>query len=423
MTTSPFDISCKEARRLVLDLQGLAESPRRRLGREGLLELIRRLGFVQVDSIQWVERAHHMIMASRWDGYRQKDLHRLIETERTLFENWTHDAAILPVEFFPVWQHRFERERSRLAKRWAGRRGANHREDLEHVLAHAAKNGAITAREMSAHHDPAASGKGEWWDWKPSKVALEYHWRTGGLCICHRRGFQKAYDLTERVIPEAHRAPGLAADDYIDWSCREALKRLGFGTAGEIAGYWGNVTASEAKAWCAARLGGDIIEVHVHGAGDGAPRKLYAFADIETRLAEAKPPTGRLRILNPFDPVIRDRKRLKHLFDFDYRIEIFVPAPQRTFGYYVFPLLEGERMIGRLEMKAARADDTLLLGALWPEPGIEFGAGRMARLEGALERVRKLVGLSGVRFSDGWLRLPSTTGVTAPMPGGVVHRP
>lgn len=402
--TTPLDISATDARRLVLDLQGLAESPRRQLGRDGLLDLIRRLGFVQVDSIQWVERAHHMILASRWDGYRQKDLHRLIETDRMLFENWTHDASILPVEFFPVWQQRFARERERLAKRWAGRQGTNHRDDLEHALAHAAEKGAVTAREMSETRDPADAGKGAWWDWKPSKVALEYHWRTGGLCICHRRGFQKAYALTEHVIPAAYRVAGPGPEEYIDWSCREALQRLGFGTAGEIAGYWGNITAAEAKAWCDKWLGSDIIEVRVYGAGDSAPRKLYAFADIETRLAETRDPTGRLRILNPFDPVIRDRKRLKHLFDFDYRIEIFVPAPERTYGYYVFPLLEGDRMIGRMDMKAERARDVLAVSAVWPEPGVTFGKGRTARLEGAVDRVRKLIGLSEVRFGKGWLR-------------------
>lgn len=419
MTKPLLEISAPQARRLVLDLQGLAENPRRRLGAEGLLELIRKLGFVQVDSIQWVERAHHMILASRWDGYRQKDLHRLVETDRALFENWTHDAAIIPVAFFPVWKRRFERETARLARRWADWHGNDYREDLDHVLSHAADIGPITAREMSDRRDPTGTaGEGEWWNWKPSKTALEYHWRTGGLCICHRRGFQKAYDLTERVIPEAYRGPGLTTDAYIDWSCREALNRLGFGTPGEIAGYWGHITASEAKAWCSARLGRDIVEVRVHGAGGGdgngngngngggAPRKLYAPADIEARLAETRQPTERLRILNPFDPVIRDRKRLKHLFGFDYRIEIFVPAPQRTFGYYIFPLLDGERMIGRLDMKAERADDALVVKALWPEPGVKFGKGRMARLQGALERTRKLVGLSTVRFGDGWLRPP-----------------
>jgi uncharacterized protein YcaQ len=402
--TTPLDISATDARRLVLDLQGLAESPRRRLGRDGLLDLISKLGFVQVDSIQWVERAHHMILASRWDGYRQKDLHRLIEKDRMLFENWTHDASILPVRFFAVWQQRFEREKKRVAKRWAGRQGANHRDDLEYVLAHAAEHGAVTAREMSETRDPSGANNGEWWDWKPSKVALEYHWRTGGLCICHRRGFQKAYALTEHVIPEAYRRGGLGPDEYIDWSCREALARLGFGTAGEIAGYWGNITAAEARAWCDARLGGEVIEARVHGAGDDAPRKLYALADIEGRLAEARHPTDRLRILNPFDPLIRDRKRLKHLFDFDYRIEIFVPAPQRKYGYYVFPLLEGDRMIGRLAMKAERTDDALVVSALWPEPGVTYGKGRKERLEGALDRMRRLVRLSDVRFVDGWLR-------------------
>lgn len=405
--TTPLDISAAQARRLVLDLQGLAESPRRRLGRNGLLDLIRKLGFVQVDSIQWVERAHHMILASRWDGYRQKDLTRLIEKDRLLFENWTHDAAILPVEFFPVWKGRFAREASRLAKRWAHRQGSDHQNELAHVLAHAAAGGPITSRDMpDSRDDSGKAGGGAWWDWKPSKTALEYHWRTGGLCICHRRGFQKAYDLTERVIPDAYRGPGLAVDAYVDWSCREALQRLGFGTAGEIAGYWANITAAEAKIWCDTRIGGDVVEVRVHGAGDSAPRKLYAFADIETRLAGTQKPSDRLRILNPFDPVIRDRKRLKHLFDFDYRIEIFVPAPERTYGYYIFPLLEGERMIGRMEMKAESADDALVVSALWPERGIRFGDGRMARLESALERMRKLVCLSEVRFRNGWLRLP-----------------
>jgi len=406
MTTPPLEITASQARRLVLDLQGLAESPRRRLGSEGLLALIRKLGFVQVDSIQWVERAHHMILASRWDGYRQKDLLRLIESDRALFENWTHDASVIPVEFFPVWKCRFEREMARLSKRWADWHGNDYRDDLDHVLAYAAENGPITSREMSDQRDPSgAAGEGEWWNWKPSKTALEYHWRTGGLCICHRRGFQKAYDLTERVIPEAFRANGVSPDAYIDWSCREALRRLGFGTPGEIAGYWGNITAAEAKTWCETHIGHDIVEVRVHG--DGPARKLYAPADIETRLGEIHRPPDRLRILSPFDPVIRDRKRLKHLFGFDYRIEIFVPAPQRTYGYYIFPLLEGEKMIGRLDMKAERADDVLSLKALWPEPGIEFGKGRLDRLDGALERARKLVGLSAVRRHAGWLREPS----------------
>lgn len=369
------------------------------------MDLIRKLGFVQVDSIQWVERAHHMILASRWDGYRQKDLLRLIEKDRALFENWTHDASILPIEHFPVWKHRFEREKARLTGRWADWHGNEYRADLDHVLAHAAENGPITAREMSDARDPTGdAGAGEWWNWKPSKTALEFHWRTGGLCICHRRGFQKAYDLTERVIPAPHHGPGLDQDAYIDWSCREALTRLGFGTAGEIAGYWDNITAAEAKAWCDARLGDAVIEVRVHGTEGGPPRKLFALADIEDRLARTAEPADRLRILNPFDPVIRDRKRLKHLFGFDYRIEIFVPAPQRTYGYYIFPLLEGEKMIGRLDMKAERTEDALVVSALWPEPGLKFGKGRLDKLDGALDRIRKLVNLSEVRFTEGWKR-------------------
>jgi len=407
MTPSPLDITANDARRLVLDLQGLAETPRRQLGREGLRELIRKLGFVQVDSIQWVERAHHMILASRWDGYRQKDLLRLLEKDRALFENWTHDAAILPVEFFPIWKRRFEREHARLSARWDDCHGKDYHKEMDLVLAHTVDNGPVTAREVAEHREPNGGDKdGEWWNWKPSKTALEYHWRTGGLSICHRRGFQKAYDLTDRVIPPDHRDPHVHDDAYLDWSCHEALARLGFGTAGEIAGYWNNITASEAKAWCDARLGREVTEVRVHAADGGAPRKLYALADIEQRIADARTPTDRLRILNPFDPVIRDRKRLKHLFNFDYRIEIFVPAPKRTYGYYIFPLLDGERMVGRMEMKAERAADALVVNRVWPEPGIKFGKQRVTRLETALERVRRLVDLSETRFQKDWLQRP-----------------
>jgi uncharacterized protein YcaQ len=123
--------------------------------------------------------------------------------------------------------------------------------------------------------------------------------------------------------------------------------------------------------------------------------------------AAALPPApGRLRALSPFDPALRDRARALRLFGFDYRIEVFVPAPKRKYGYYVFPLLEGERIVGRIDMKADRAADLLRVTALWPEPGIRWTAPRQARLEAELARLTRLAGVSEVSFANDWLRAP-----------------
>ncbi|MEX2517694.1 MAG: crosslink repair DNA glycosylase YcaQ family protein, partial [Paracoccaceae bacterium] len=145
----------------------------------------------------------------------------------------------------------------------------------------------------------------------------------------------------------------------------------------------------------------ELIEVEVEGA-DGARRRHLAAPDIMTE--EAPTPPARIRALSPFDPMIRDRKRAKRLFGFDYTIEVFVPAAKRRYGYYVFPLLESDRLIGRIDMKADRDQDALIVSRLWLEPGVRGGAGRIRRLEAELERQRRLAGVGAVRFDDGWLR-------------------
>ena len=190
----------------------------------------------------------------------------------------------------------------------------------------------------------------------------------------------------------------------MDWACGAALERLGFATAGEIAGFWGNVTTDEAKAWCAANLGGRVTTVAVAGTGGGRPRRLFARADVAERIAAAPEPPRQIRVINPFDPILRDRKRLERQFGFDYRIEIFVPAARRQYGYYVFPLLEGERFVGRIDMKADRGSDALAIAALWMEPECRLTPARRRRLEAELDRVRRFARVGGLRFADGWLR-------------------
>jgi uncharacterized protein YcaQ len=392
-----------DARRLFLHLHGLADPPAGPAKGADLTGLIDRIGFVQVDSINTVERAHHMILFARRPAYRPKALKQLLERDRHLFEHWTHDASILPVSLFPYWQHRFSRDAERLREDWRKWFREGYEAKFDEILNRIAREGPVTSTDVG---EGEARGKGGWWDWHPSKTALEWLWRTGQLQITRRDGFQKVYDLTERVIPAAFCRPAPAPEAVIDWACRSALDRLGFATPGELHAYWNAITPQEARDWCKAGMSaGHLIEIAVEGA-DGSHRHCFARPDVFDGLAGVPAPPNRLRVLSPFDPALRDRNRAERLFGFAYRIEVFVPEAKRRYGYYVFPLLEGERIVGRIDMKARRDTGTLGIRALWPERGVRFGAGRLARLDAELERICRFAGCERVAYEDGWQRDP-----------------
>lgn len=386
------------ARRLFLDRHALSEAPVGAASGQALHELIERIGFVQVDSINTVARAHDMILWSRRQSYRPPALKRLLETDRSLWEHWTHDASILPVRLHGVWQHRFQRDAVRLEANWRSWFREGYEAQFDSILNRIAKDGPVGTADVG---EGEVRGKGGWWDWHPSKTALEWLWRTGKLAITRRDGFAKIYDLTERVIPEVHRSP-VPSEEVCDWACRSALRHLGFGTSGEIKSYWNAVSPEAAKAWCRTALArGEIIEAEVEGVS-GQRRKVFIFPDI---LEETPPePAPRLRILSPFDPALRDRDRAEFLFGFFYRIEVFVPEPKRVYGYYVFPVLEGERLVGRIDVKAFRDAGALRVKAFWPEAGVKLTKGRLAKLEAELGRLAVFSGCERVEFLDGWER-------------------
>ena len=391
----PLRLSNRAARRLFLDRHGLGRPP----PGEDLGGLVGRLGFVQVDSIATVERAHHMILASRRRSYRPRQLDTLLERRRALFEHWTHDASVIPMAFYPFWRLRFRRDAERLRARWRSWRRAGFEERFDGVLERIREHGPVMAREFEGGRRRTEAG---WWDWHPSKTALEFLWRTGALAITRREGFQKVFDLAERVVPGPvlDIAPGEA--ETLDWACAGALDRLGFATPREIASFWDTASLAEARAWCAAQEPGALVEVEVEGAGAGQTRRLLARPDIGEQVERASEPPGGVRMLSPFDPLLRDRRRAEWLFGFRYRIEIFVPEEKREYGYYVFPLLEGDRLIGRIDMR--RSDGRLCVRALWPERGVRLGKGRMARIGRELDRIARFAGCDGTAFENGWIR-------------------
>jgi uncharacterized protein len=396
------------ARRLFLHLQGLSASPSRKINKDGVLDMIEALGFVQIDSISTVERAHHMILFSRNQTYRPKYLSALLEQDRSLFENWTHDASIVPTLFYPYWCHRFRRREPVLRERWRKWHRDDFEKNLDQVLAHIRDHGPVRSRDMQAPKDKGKHGKGSdgWWDWHPSKTALEFLWQTGSLAVDRREGFQKVYDLSERVIPAHHRENQIGTDDFVHWACGAALDRLGYATAGELAAFWDIVSPAEVRTWCDSQSEQDLIAVDVASADGSKPRRAYARPNVIEQAASAPALPNRMRVLSPFDPALRDRKRAMRLFNFHYRIEVFVPAPQRQYGYYVFPLLEGERLVGRIDMKCDRKQGALEVTGVWPEVGVKFSKGRMARLESELDRMRRFTGVDRVVFADGFLKTP-----------------
>ncbi|MBZ9789429.1 winged helix-turn-helix domain-containing protein [Rhizobium sp. 3T7] len=390
-------ISNSDARRIFLAKQGLGAPPNKALTKAGLLELIHEIGFVQVDSIQTVERAHHQILFSRNQTYKREHLTALLEKEGSLFEHWTHDASILPSAFFRYWKHKFRHEEEVIGERWRKWQGEGFEHAFDETFERVARDGAIMAREIKA--DGHVSGG--WWNWHPNKTALEYFWRTGKFAIAGRSNFQKIYDLVERVIPAEFHEPEVSREEFVDWACRSALTRLGFATHGEIAAFWDLLSPDEAKAWVNAHRD-ELTEVLIEPALGGKPRASWAFLDLLTSLQAYPDAPPRVRVLSPFDPMIRDRNRTERLFGFFYRIEVFVPEPKREYGYYVFPLLEGDKLIGRIDMKADRKGGTLDVKRLWLEPGVKAAAGRLERLDAELERVAKFAGLEKVVLLDGW---------------------
>ncbi len=389
----------KAARHVFLARHGLHDRPSGPGKGADLKAVIDDLGFVQLDSVNTFARAHDLILWSRRQQYRPKALQHLLHRDRQVFEHWTHDAAVIPMESFAHWRLRFARDAVRMEERWKEWRRGDFTAKIDDVLRHIADHGCCTSGQVGTDE---SRGSGGWWDWHPSKTALEYLWRSGQVSVVRREGFTKVYDLTERVIPAEHLNRRHHPEETVDWCCAQALDRLGFATSGELAAFWDHVTSAEAKGWCAAaRADGRIIEVDVAGV-DGKLRRSFASPDLMGQKVPA--PVPRLRILSPFDPALRDRKRAERLFGFHYRIEIFVPAPKRKYGYYVFPVMEGDRMIGRIDMK--REEGVLGVRAFWPEKGVRMGTGRLAALQKELARAAQFGGCGDLSFADGWLHKP-----------------
>jgi hypothetical protein len=389
-------IPASTAQRLFLGAQGLLDDPTRRVTTASLQSLIERLGFVQMDTINVVARAHDLTLSSRLDGYRPDQLKKLLEGKRSLFEGFTHDASAIPTAWFAHWKPRFERDRADIhAHAWWQHhfRGTDGAQVVKGVKTRIKVEGPLKSSDFEH-----PGKRGPWWGWKPQKAALDFLWRSGELMIPRREGFQKVYDLTERVLPDHHALSCPDPAEHLEWACSTAAERLWIFTPKELADFWDTIEAPDARTWCiGAETAGRMVPVRVESA-DGELRPAFALADWEARWARLPEPPDRVRLLCPFDPILRDRARALRRFGFDYRFEAFVPEPKRQYGYFVMPILEGGRLVGRLDPKLHRDRGLLEVKGLWWEPGIKATKARKRWLEAALEQFAAFVGADEVQL-------------------------
>ena len=228
-------IDATAARRLFLQAQGLLDPPARCRGPSSVRSLVERLGFVQLDSINVVARAHELTLASRLEGYRSAHLASLLSTGHALFEHWTHDASAIPLCWYAHWKPRFRRDALRLRTHawWSYHLGKQGERTVEEVRERIAAEGPL--RSADFEHP---GKRGGWWGWKPQKAALDYLWRAGELAVRGRVNFHKVYDLAERVLPEHVNLPEPGERAHLEWACGTASERLVVFTPRELSGFW-----------------------------------------------------------------------------------------------------------------------------------------------------------------------------------------
>jgi len=351
-------ISLGEARRIALAAQGFDRSRPASVNAAHLRRIIRQVGLLQIDSVNVLLPAHYQVPFSRLGPYDRSRLDALIYRDREFTEQWAHEASILPVEHWPFIRHHLsphERRWGALAK-WMEANTDYAARVLEEVRA----RGPVVAGDI-AEPDGVRGKGGGWWGWTQAKIALEGHFARGNIAIAERRaaGFARVYDLAERVVPNEHQARTLAREEAQRELVRLAARANGIATARELADYYRMAPREARQRVTELASAGELLEVEVEGWRDTA--YLHRDARVPRRIEAAA-------LLSPFDPVIWFRPRAERLFEFDYRIEIYVPREKRKYGYYVLPFLLGDRLVGRVDLKADRAEGCLRVLGAYVEP-------------------------------------------------------
>lgn len=377
-----IDLSTAQARRVAIAAQGLDRSRPTSVNLGTVDRAIQRLGVIQIDSVNVLQRAHYLPLYSRLGAYSPELLDRATgRAPRRAVEYWAHVAAFIPVDLWPVFAERMARYRQDGHPWWGS--GHSHADE---VLARVRDLGPSTARQLD---DGQRRSKENWgWNWSEAKRALEYLFLAGELAVAGRTSqFERIYDLPERVLPPTvlNHPTWSASDAHIEL-VRRAGRALGIASANCLADYYRLAVADAKKAIGVLVESGELLPARVQGWK--RPTYLHAQARLPRR-------TAARALLAPFDPLIWERDRTESLFGFHYRIGIYTPAPKREHGYYVLPLLLGDRLVARVDLKADRPASTLRVLAAFAE--VAAPPGTAAELAAELWSMAGWLGLDDVR--------------------------
>ncbi|MDN5514666.1 MAG: winged helix DNA-binding domain-containing protein [Pseudomonas sp.] len=382
-----FSLSLAEARRLALAAQGFGRTPRGAIAHRQLQAQIERLGVLQIDSVNALVRSHYLPAFSRLGHYQAEHLDELAwgrARRRRLFEYWGHEASLLPLELYPLLRWRMHRAAdgqgiySQLAKF-----GVERRDVLDSVLQAVRERGALGAGSLSSRTEKA----GPWWDWSAEKTALEWLFAAGEVTVAGRRGFERLYDLPERVIP-------VEVLNYPDLDEAEAQRRLllrsadalGVATEKDLRDYY-RLDVGDSKQRVAELVeAGELLPVTVQG------WRQLAYCRDESRIPRR---VRHSALLSPFDSLIWERERTERLFGFRYRLEIYTPQAKRVYGYYVLPFLHHERLLARVDLRSERAAGRLAVHAVHLEEAVLSEEARQA-LGDSLRALAHWLGLDEV---------------------------
>jgi uncharacterized protein YcaQ len=379
-------LSIADARALALAAQGFdTPRPANKATQRHVNSLISRLGVIQIDSVNVLVRSQELLLFSRLGNHDRNAIPKATESQK-IFEYWGHEAAHLPVEIHPLFRWKMEAARLGKARHWGLTSFYDdNKAFVKRMLKHVETNGPTTARELSTRTEKRGADKKTWWDWDESKTALEYLFLTGQL-MSRGRGtdFARIYDTPERVLPrQVLDAPAPNEHDARKQLLVRSAIAQGVATAADLADYYRQKPATVKPLIAELVEEGELRAVAV----DGWTEK--AFVHRNTKLPKQLHATA---LLSPFDSLVWCRPRNERLFNFHYRIEIYTPKEKRKFGYYVLPFMMNGQMVGRVDLKADRANSKLLVHSVHTEKGF-----RRATIDDALN--------NELRSMAAWLQL------------------
>jgi len=387
-------LSLAEVRKAALFAQLLTARATRDGSSRDALHVIEKLGYVQLDTIHVLQRAHHHVFWTRSPSYTPVVLNQLLSEDKSVLEYWGHAASLLPMSDF-----RFTLPRKKAVAEgqagWITRTREQAGPWVDRVLERIRAEGPLGSKDFQSGEE--ATG-GTWWDWKPAKLALELLFHQGELMVASRQNFQKRYDLTERVLPDGVDQTMPDHEEYGRFLVRRALGSLGIARKSEIFRHLhSGKNSPAADVFDAMLAGGEIVAVRV----EDDTRESYILAEGLESPSDSPGSQQQALLLSPFDNLIIQRDRLLRLFDFDYALECYLPRAKRVYGYFVLPILYGSTFIGRVDARADRKSGDLVIHGFWQEREIEWGTEMWQAVGNTLVEFTRFNACAAIRLEAG----------------------